>query len=128
MDAVHCCHEHDAVAKVPGCTVLLSCLLHESASTFCLFDLLFYCVNLQSIGAINTIIRKSDGKLVGYNTDYVGAISAIEDGIGGFSNLNRFPFNSYLGVMHKYHMIYVPQVWGQRMLLCHHCLAGLLLL
>uniref|UniRef100_A0ACD5VF43 Uncharacterized protein n=2 Tax=Avena sativa TaxID=4498 RepID=A0ACD5VF43_AVESA len=51
VDAVHCCHEHDAVAK--------------------------------SIGAINTIIRKSDGKLVGYNTDYIGAISAIEDGIGG---------------------------------------------
>uniref|UniRef100_A0A453EWT8 Shikimate dehydrogenase substrate binding N-terminal domain-containing protein n=1 Tax=Aegilops tauschii subsp. strangulata TaxID=200361 RepID=A0A453EWT8_AEGTS len=28
VDAVHCCHEHDAVAKVPGCTVLLLCLLH----------------------------------------------------------------------------------------------------
>ncbi|KAG8048855.1 hypothetical protein GUJ93_ZPchr0009g1255 [Zizania palustris] len=35
----------------------------------------------RDIGAVNTIIRKSDGKLVGYNTDYVGAISAIEDGI-----------------------------------------------
>ncbi|KAJ8475719.1 hypothetical protein OPV22_019446 [Ensete ventricosum] len=35
-------------------------------------------------GAVNTIIRRStDGKLVGYNTDYVGAISAIEDGIRG---------------------------------------------
>jgi shikimate 5-dehydrogenase len=39
---------------------------------------------LQDIGAVNTIIRKPDGKLVGYNTDYVGAISAIEDGIRGF--------------------------------------------
>ncbi|KAI4984410.1 hypothetical protein ZWY2020_010544 [Hordeum vulgare] len=35
----------------------------------------------RDIGAVNTIIRKPDGKLVGYNTDYVGAISAIEDGI-----------------------------------------------
>jgi 3-dehydroquinate dehydratase/shikimate dehydrogenase len=35
----------------------------------------------RDIGAVNTIIRKPDGKLVGFNTDYVGAISAIEDGI-----------------------------------------------
>jgi 3-dehydroquinate dehydratase/shikimate dehydrogenase len=41
---------------------------------------------MQSIGAINTIIRRPDGKLVGYNTDYIGAISAIEDGIGGCNN------------------------------------------
>jgi 3-dehydroquinate dehydratase/shikimate dehydrogenase len=31
------------------------------------------------------MVRRPDGKLVGYNTDYVGAISAIEDGIRGFS-------------------------------------------
>eukprot|EP01018_Ginkgo_biloba_P017336 Gb_23330 [translate_table: standard] len=36
----------------------------------------------QSIGAVNTIIRRqSDGKLIGYNTDCEGAISAIEDGL-----------------------------------------------
>lgn len=41
--------------------------------------------NVQSIGAVNTLIRRpADGKLVGYNTDYIGAISAIEDGIKGF--------------------------------------------
>lgn len=41
----------------------------------------------QSIGAINCIIRRpTDGKLYGLNTDYVGAISAIEDGLRG---LNR---------------------------------------
>ncbi|KAJ6771014.1 hypothetical protein OIU74_017452 [Salix koriyanagi] len=35
----------------------------------------------KSIGAANCIIRRqNDGKLFGYNTDYVGAISAIEDG------------------------------------------------
>ncbi|XP_031373667.1 bifunctional 3-dehydroquinate dehydratase/shikimate dehydrogenase, chloroplastic-like isoform X2 [Punica granatum] len=38
----------------------------------------------KSIGAVNCIIRRaSDGKLLGYNTDYVGAISAIEDGLQG---------------------------------------------
>lgn len=38
----------------------------------------------QSIGAVNCIIRRqSDAKLFGYNTDYVGAISAIEDGLRG---------------------------------------------
>ncbi|KAF3330288.1 bifunctional 3-dehydroquinate dehydratase/shikimate dehydrogenase [Carex littledalei] len=40
----------------------------------------------KAIGAVNTIIKRpSDGKLIGYNTDYVGAISAIEDGIAGYS-------------------------------------------
>jgi len=39
---------------------------------------------LQSIGAVNCIKRRQkDGKLFGYNTDYVGAISAIEDGLRG---------------------------------------------
>lgn len=38
----------------------------------------------KSIGAVNTIVRrKSDGKLIGYNTDCEGAISAIEDGLKG---------------------------------------------
>ncbi|XP_072997001.1 bifunctional 3-dehydroquinate dehydratase/shikimate dehydrogenase, chloroplastic isoform X1 [Typha latifolia] len=38
----------------------------------------------KAIGAVNTIIKRpADGRLVGYNTDYVGAISAVEDGIRG---------------------------------------------
>ncbi|CAH9146521.1 unnamed protein product [Cuscuta epithymum] len=44
----------------------------------------------KSIGAVNCIIRRStDGKLFGCNTDYVGAISAIEDGLQG---LHHAPF------------------------------------
>ncbi|XP_031270968.1 bifunctional 3-dehydroquinate dehydratase/shikimate dehydrogenase, chloroplastic-like isoform X1 [Pistacia vera] len=36
----------------------------------------------QSIGAVNTIIRRpSDGKLIGYNTDCEASITAIEDAI-----------------------------------------------
>lgn len=38
----------------------------------------------QSVGAVNTIVRrKTDGKLIGYNTDCDGSISAIEDAIKG---------------------------------------------
>ncbi|EFJ08617.1 hypothetical protein SELMODRAFT_269650 [Selaginella moellendorffii] len=35
----------------------------------------------KAIGAVNTIIRRADGKFVGYNTDCEAAISAIEDGV-----------------------------------------------
>ncbi|KAK4486783.1 hypothetical protein RD792_006633, partial [Penstemon davidsonii] len=38
----------------------------------------------KSIGAVNCIVRKpTDGKLFGCNTDYIGAISAIESGLKG---------------------------------------------
>lgn len=45
-----------------------------------------YCDEIDStaaaVGAVNTIIRrKTDGKLIGYNTDSEAAISAIEDGL-----------------------------------------------
>lgn len=43
----------------------------------------------KSIGAVNCIIRRyNDGKLLGYNTDYVGAISAIEDRLQASGNAN----------------------------------------
>jgi len=43
----------------------------------------------QSIGAVNTIIRRAgDGKLVGYNTDCEAAIAAIEDALIG-KDINR---------------------------------------
>lgn len=35
----------------------------------------------QAIGAISCMIKKPDGKLVGYNVDYLGAITAIEEGL-----------------------------------------------
>ncbi|XAR52529.1 3-dehydroquinate dehydratase [Bertholletia excelsa] len=38
----------------------------------------------KAIGAISCMIRKpSDGKLIGYNVDYLGAIGAIEEALGG---------------------------------------------
>ncbi|XP_052191934.1 bifunctional 3-dehydroquinate dehydratase/shikimate dehydrogenase, chloroplastic-like [Diospyros lotus] len=33
----------------------------------------------KKIGAVNNIVRRPDGTLKAYNTDYIGAISAIED-------------------------------------------------
>eukprot|EP00268_Persea_americana_P020096 TRINITY_DN20350_c0_g1_i4.p1 TRINITY_DN20350_c0_g1~~TRINITY_DN20350_c0_g1_i4.p1 ORF type:complete len:560 (+),score=104.85 TRINITY_DN20350_c0_g1_i4:223-1902(+) len=51
----------------------------------------------KSIGAVNTIIRRpNDGKLIGYNTDYVGAISAIEDGMKGSRGNGNNPISSAL--------------------------------
>ncbi|KAG5232535.1 bifunctional dehydroquinate dehydratase/shikimate dehydrogenase [Salix suchowensis] len=35
----------------------------------------------KKIGAINNIVRRPDGTLIAFNTDYIGAISAIEDGL-----------------------------------------------
>ena len=78
---------------------------------------------MQSIGAINTIIRRPDGKLVGYNTDYIGAISAIEDGIGGLFNITYSLLT--LVPWKRYQMLYVSQVQDQRMLPAHHWLVGL---
>ncbi|KAK4379967.1 hypothetical protein RND71_001829 [Anisodus tanguticus] len=37
----------------------------------------------KSIGAVNCVVRRPDGKLFGCNTDYVGAISAIEESLQG---------------------------------------------
>lgn len=33
----------------------------------------------ERIGAMNTVVKQKDGRLKGYNTDWIGAISAIED-------------------------------------------------
>ncbi|KAI6692533.1 hypothetical protein NL676_020243 [Syzygium grande] len=35
----------------------------------------------KKIGAINNIVRRPDGTLTAFNTDYIGAIDAIEDGL-----------------------------------------------
>ena len=42
------------------------------------------CFLNQSIGAVNTIVRRPiDGKLIGYNTDCEACITAIEDALRG---------------------------------------------
>lgn len=39
----------------------------------------------KKIGAINNIVRQPDGGLIAFNTNYIGAISAIEDGLRGLN-------------------------------------------
>ncbi|KAL8171268.1 hypothetical protein V2J09_023072 [Rumex salicifolius] len=40
----------------------------------------------QAIGAISCMIKRpTDGKLIGYNVDYLGAIAAIEEGLQGLN-------------------------------------------
>ncbi|XP_024021972.1 bifunctional 3-dehydroquinate dehydratase/shikimate dehydrogenase, chloroplastic [Morus notabilis] len=44
----------------------------------------------KAIGAINCMIRRpTDGKLMGYNVDYLGAISAIEERLKGLKGTNH---------------------------------------
>ena len=81
------CDEVEPLAKVSPATQMrvswiAACLkLLKLWYLLCSLDLL-----LQAIGAVNTIARrKSDGKLVGYNTDCDAAITAIEEGLNGTS-------------------------------------------
>uniref|UniRef100_A0A0D3B9Z2 shikimate dehydrogenase (NADP(+)) n=2 Tax=Brassica oleracea var. oleracea TaxID=109376 RepID=A0A0D3B9Z2_BRAOL len=49
----------------------------------------------KSIGAVSTMLRRqSDGKLLGYNTDCIGSISAIEGGLRSSSNPSSVPSSS----------------------------------
>ncbi|KAH6819119.1 hypothetical protein C2S51_002722 [Perilla frutescens var. frutescens] len=62
----------------------------------------------QSIGAVNTIVRRrDDGKLVGYNTDCEAAIAAIEDALKGWTEREAVPrFSTLREAVHS------RGIWG----------------
>ncbi|XVF42543.1 hypothetical protein PTKIN_Ptkin01aG0371900 [Pterospermum kingtungense] len=45
----------------------------------------------ENIGATNNIVRRPDGRFIAFNTDYIGAVSAIEDGLRGLNGANVAP-------------------------------------
>ncbi|KAL4320331.1 hypothetical protein GQ457_18G008130 [Hibiscus cannabinus] len=52
----------------------------------------------KAIGAINCMIRRStDGKLIGYNIDYLGAIAAIEEGLRASNGATLAPGSPLAG-------------------------------
>lgn len=54
------------------------------ATLSCIFHCNKLYTRVQSIGAVNTIIRRpGDGKLIGYNTDCEASITAVEDALKG---------------------------------------------
>ncbi|GLT60535.1 hypothetical protein SLA2020_332970 [Shorea laevis] len=62
-----------------GCSCTIP---HKEAALKCMNDI---DPIAKKIGAINNIVRRPDGKLIAFNTDYIGAISAIEDGLRGLN-------------------------------------------
>ncbi|XP_027121145.2 bifunctional 3-dehydroquinate dehydratase/shikimate dehydrogenase, chloroplastic isoform X1 [Coffea arabica] len=54
----------------------------------------------KSIGAVNCLVRRpTDGKLFGCNTDHIGAITAIEDGLRGSRHFSESPLAGKLFVV-----------------------------
>lgn len=79
--AVRCCDEVDPIAKV---SYVSRDLYSQQIIPIPRSSYIWYLFNLQEIGAVNCVIRSpSDGKIHGYNTDYVGAITSIENGLRG---------------------------------------------
>ena len=73
----------DPIAKVSDYLFALKFLVCCDFIRNILVTYHYFFFSLKKIGAINNIVRRPDGKLTAFNTDYIGAISAIEDGLRG---------------------------------------------
>ncbi|KAK3418485.1 hypothetical protein EUGRSUZ_H04427 [Eucalyptus grandis] len=70
---------YSAVDFASGCSCTIP---HKEAALKCMDEI---DPIAKKIGAINNIVRRPDGTLTAFNTDYIGAISAIEDGLRGLN-------------------------------------------
>ncbi|KAK4802446.1 hypothetical protein SAY86_000649 [Trapa natans] len=66
---------YSAVDFASGCSCTIP---HKEAALKCMDEI---DPIAKKIGAINNIVRRPDGSLTAFNTDYIGAITAIEDGL-----------------------------------------------
>ncbi|KAI4343244.1 hypothetical protein MLD38_027772 [Melastoma candidum] len=66
---------YSAVDFASGCSCTIP---HKEAALKCMDEI---DPIAKKIGAINNIVRRPDGTLTAFNTDYIGAITAIEDGL-----------------------------------------------
>ncbi|KAK9291764.1 hypothetical protein L1049_019714 [Liquidambar formosana] len=66
---------YSAIDMTSGCSCTIP---HKEAALKCMDEI---DPIAKKIGAINNIVRRPDGSLTAFNTDYIGAISAIEDGL-----------------------------------------------
>lgn len=108
---VDCCDEVDPTAKVLVISWFYNAFQLLFFYLFCIFtginiakyfdDLLYhmqllgFLIILQLIGAVNCVVRRPDGKLFGCNTDYVGAISAIEEALQGQNHFISYKQTSF---------------------------------
>ncbi|KAK4751251.1 hypothetical protein SAY87_004733 [Trapa incisa] len=73
---------YSAVDFVAGCSCTIP---HKEVALHCMDEI---DPIAKKIGAINNIVRRPDGTLTAFNTDYIGAISAIEDGLRVLNSAN----------------------------------------
>lgn len=73
---------YSAVDFASGCSCTIP---HKEAALKCMDEI---DPIAKKIGAINNIVRRPDGTLTAFNTDYIGAISAIEDGLRGLNGVS----------------------------------------
>jgi shikimate 5-dehydrogenase len=61
-------------------------LLQEAACALCTPDDV-----AAKIGAVNTLVRQPDGSMIGHNTDWDAAITAVQEALAGMPRVSLVP-------------------------------------